>query len=32
MLDENGLTLKDFQEVVATMDPLDGAREFLQLT
>ena len=30
VLDENGLTLKDFQEVVATMDPLDGAREFLQ--
>ena len=30
VLDENGLTLKDFQEVVATMDPLDGAGEFLQ--
>lgn len=30
VLDENGLTLKDFQEVVATMDPLDGASEFLQ--
>ena len=30
VLDENGLTLKDFQEVVATMDPLAGAGEFLQ--
>ena len=30
VLDENGLTLKDFQEVVDTMDPLDGAGEFLQ--
>ncbi len=29
VLDENGLTLEDFQEVVATMDPLHGAREFL---
>lgn len=29
ILDANGLTLKDFQEVVATMDPLDGAKEFL---
>jgi len=30
ILDQHGLTLKDFQEVVATMDPLDGAREFLE--
>ena len=28
VLDENGLTLKDFQEVVATMDPLAGAANF----
>ena len=28
--DEHGLTLKDFQEVVATMDPLEGARDFLE--
>ena len=30
VLDEHGLTLKDFQEVVATMDPLEGARGFLE--
>lgn len=30
ILDQHGLTLKDFQEVVATMDPLEGAREFLE--
>ena len=30
VLDEHGLTLKDFQEVVATMDPLEGARDFLE--
>lgn len=30
VLDGHGLTLKDFQEVVATMDPLEGARDFLE--
>ena len=30
LLDEHGLTLKDLQEVVATMDPLEGARDFLE--
>ena len=30
VLDEHGLTLKDFQEVVATMGPLEGARDFLE--
>ncbi len=30
VLDEHELTLKDFQEVVATMDPLEGARDFLE--
>ncbi len=30
VLDQNGLTLKDFQEVVSTMDPLEGAGAFLQ--
>ncbi len=30
VLDEHGLTLKDFQEVVAAMDPLEGARDFLE--
>jgi len=30
VLDEHGLTLKDFQEVVATMNPLEGARDFLE--
>ena len=30
VLEEHGLTLKDFQEVVATMDPLAGARDFLE--
>ncbi len=30
VLDQHGLTLKDFQEVVATMDPLEGARDFLE--
>ena len=30
ILDQNGLTLKDFQEVVAKMDPLEGACDFLQ--
>ena len=30
VLNEHGLTLKDFQEVVATMDPLEGARDFLE--
>ncbi len=29
LLDEHSLTLRDFQEVVATMEPLTGAREFL---
>jgi len=29
ILDQHGLTLKDFQEVVSTMDPLEGAKEFL---
>lgn len=29
ILDRNGLTLKDFQEVVATMEPLEGAKSFL---
>lgn len=30
ILDRNGLTLKDIQEVVASMDPLDGAGDFLK--
>lgn len=30
VLDQNGLTLQDFQEVVASMDPLEGARDFLE--
>lgn len=30
ILDQNGLTLKDFQKVVASMDPLEGARDFLK--
>jgi phosphoserine / homoserine phosphotransferase len=29
ILDEKGLTLKDITDVIATMEPLDGAREFL---
>jgi phosphoserine/homoserine phosphotransferase len=29
ILKENGLTLSDIQNVIATMAPLDGAREFL---
>ena len=29
ILDENNLTLKDIQDVIATLDPLDGAREIL---
>jgi phosphoserine / homoserine phosphotransferase len=29
LLDENGLTLRDIQNVIATMDPLKGAIEFL---
>ncbi|MCB2170081.1 MAG: bifunctional phosphoserine phosphatase/homoserine phosphotransferase ThrH [Deltaproteobacteria bacterium] len=29
LLDENGLTLKDIQNVIATMEPLRGALEFL---
>jgi phosphoserine/homoserine phosphotransferase len=29
ILDENGLTLKDIQNVIATMEPLEGAVEFL---
>ncbi len=30
ILDENNLKLKDIQDVIATMDPLDGAEEFLE--
>ena len=30
ILDKNGLTLKDIEEVVSSMDPLGGAREFLE--
>ena len=30
VLDQHGLTLKDFQEVVETMEPLEGARDFLE--
>lgn len=30
VLDQHGLTLKDFQNVVASMDPLEGARDFLE--
>ena len=30
ILDQNGLTLKDFQKVVASMDPLEGAHDFLK--
>lgn len=29
ILEENNLTLKDIQDVIATLDPLDGARETL---
>lgn len=29
ILDENNLTLKDIQDVIATLDPLDGAKEML---
>ncbi len=29
ILDQHGLTLEDFQEVVATMEPLEGAKAFL---
>lgn len=29
ILDENNLKLKDIQDVIATMEPLKGAREFL---
>ncbi len=30
VLDDNGLKLTDFQEVVASMDPLHGAQDFLK--
>ena len=30
ILDRNGLTLKDIEKVVSSMDPLEGAREFLE--
>ena len=30
ILDENNLKLKDIQDVIATMNPLDGAEEFLE--
>jgi phosphoserine/homoserine phosphotransferase len=29
LLDENGLKLRDIQDVIGTLHPLDGAREFL---
>mgnify|MGYP001326181738 FL=1 len=29
ILDKNGITIDDIQEVIATMDPIPGAREFL---
>jgi len=29
ILDENGITIDDIQEVIATMDPLPGAKAFL---
>ena len=29
ILDENGFTLSDIQDVISTMEPLPGAREFL---
>jgi phosphoserine/homoserine phosphotransferase len=29
ILDENGITLKQIQEVIATLEPLPGAKEFL---
>jgi len=29
ILEENNLTLKDIQDVIATLDPLDGAKEML---
>ncbi len=29
ILEEHNLTLKDIQEVIATLDPLDGAKEML---
>lgn len=29
ILDENNLTLKDIRDVIATLEPLDGAREML---
>ena len=30
ILREKGLTLKDIQDVIATIEPLDGAKEFLE--
>ncbi len=30
ILDENGLTLKDIQKVIATLKPLEGAEQFLR--
>ncbi len=30
ILDEKGLKLKDITDVIATMEPLDGALEFLE--
>lgn len=30
ILDKHGLTLKDIQEVIATLTPLDGAREVIE--
>lgn len=30
ILDRNGLTLKDIEDVVSSMDPLEGARAFLE--
>ena len=29
ILEDKGLTLKDIQDVIATIEPLEGAREFL---
>ena len=29
ILDEHGITIDDIQQVIATMDPLPGAKEFL---
>ena len=31
ILNEHGITIDDIQQVIATMDPLPGAKEFLDV-